>query len=353
MSLIYEIIFQEVKNMKKENDTDISKFTRYWLILGQIPLEPEKKTISQIKENLETNGIIVDTRTIQRDLIAISGSRLWSITYETIGKTNYWFFSKKSKLMSIPNMDIQTALAFRLVEKFTSKMMPKNVLNNINPHFESARENLAFKQEDFNNWVDKVHVITNTPLLAPKIDSEIIEKVYKSLLSGKMIEVKKYQKGNEEYQFTANPLGIVFRDYTMYLICTTSINDFEITEYKPLHRMKDIEVSKNTLTIPEDFNLDEYVKEELSWKISDDILNFEAEFDESIAFMLYETPLSEDQEIIELENGNIIVKAKLSNTYQLRWWLLNLGSNVKIKKPRSLYFEFKKIAQGLAKNYKV
>ena len=57
-------------------------------------------------------------------------------------------------------------------------------------------------------------------------------------------------------------------------------------------------------------------------------------------FHLTETPISIDQKLVQTKEGKYLLKAKLADTSQLRWWLLGFGDQVEIIKPSKLREEF-------------
>jgi len=69
-------------------------------------------------------------------------------------------------------------------------------------------------------------------------------------------------------------------------------------------------------------------------------------------FHLTETPISKNQILKQLEDGRYMLKVKLPDTSQIRWWLLGFGSQVEIVRPVSLRREFKEISKNLINTYK-
>ena len=69
-------------------------------------------------------------------------------------------------------------------------------------------------------------------------------------------------------------------------------------------------------------------------------------------FHLTETPISKNQILKQLEDGRYMLKAKLPDTSQIRWWLLGFGSQVEVIRPTSLRQEFHQTSKSLSKIYK-
>jgi predicted DNA-binding transcriptional regulator YafY len=58
---------------------------------------------------------------------------------------------------------------------------------------------------------------------------------------------------------------------------------------------------------------------------------------------LDESPLSEDQEIVSLQENRLLVKATVPDSSQLRWWILGHGTQVELLRPESLRDECKSL----------
>jgi len=68
--------------------------------------------------------------------------------------------------------------------------------------------------------------------------------------------------------------------------------------------------------------------------------------------MLDETPLVESQEISEKdEAGFRIIRATISNTWQLRWWVLSKGQKIEVLAPETFRKEIKVILSEAKSHY--
>ena len=97
------------------------------------------------------------------------------------------------------------------------------------------------------------------------------------------------------------------------------------------------------------FLMEEYTRE-LSFPIGDDIKLKVLFYDRSDVERLLETPIAEDQKIIEKVDCWQL-QATIGNSYQLRWWLRGYGERVEVLSPKSLRKEFAESAIATAKRY--
>ena len=69
---------------------------RQWLMLSKIPRYPDKISAQELYSKLSSEGYEIDIRTVQRDLANLS--TLFSLSTDSVEKTNYWFWSEDSAI---------------------------------------------------------------------------------------------------------------------------------------------------------------------------------------------------------------------------------------------------------------
>jgi len=188
-------------------------------------------------------------------------------------------------------------------------------------------------------------------LIPPNISSKILDTVYEALLTNKKLDIE-YQSNEDSdiKEYEVNPLGLVFRDATIYMVST--LWKYEDIKQIVVHRIKKAVISDATKTIPKGFNLDQYINTGgFGYKVSDKTLKLKVLFEKYAANHLIETRLSEDQVVKIQDDGRILLTATVADTYELRWWLMGFGNDVEVVKPMSLRDEFTIMAENLAKKY--
>lgn len=110
-----------------------------------------------------------------------------------------------------------------------------------------------------------------------------------------------------------NPLGVVFRDGVVYLVCT--LFDYDDVLQLALHRMRSAEPLETPARRPDGFDLAHYVDEGgLNFKLSDTSLALELLLDPETALHLRETPLSQDQVMEDAVDGRARLTATVPDT---------------------------------------
>jgi predicted DNA-binding transcriptional regulator YafY len=305
-----------------------------------------------IKESLLQSGFEVSIRTIQRDLKTLSA--ILPLISDERDKPYGWSWHKDAAGLN-PAMDPIEALTFSLAEEYLEPIMPGKSFKRMKVFFERANNVLKeMDKSSIKKWRDNVRVIPQwQTLMAPSINDKAEAAIYEALLKGQQLEVKYLKRGEVKAgKRTINPLGIVLQGVVHRLICTMA-EDPESPRHLPIHRFKSAEWNGKNALPPKGFNLDSFIESQnIGFLISKKPLNLEAIFEPMAGFHLTETPISKNQMLKQLEDGRYMLKAKLPDTSQLRWWLLGFGSQVEVVRPVSLRQEFKQTAKSLAKTYK-
>lgn len=335
--------------MKQATDT----IFRQWHMLRLIPRYPGSVGTRELKDKLEREeGFTIDIRTIQRDLEKLSG--IFPLTSEADGKAMRWFWMKNAALFDIPGMDQQTALAFRLASAYLTPLLPLATVNHLQPHFQRAKEILEPKRgAGLSLWPDKVCPIVRGPdLLTPEIKPEVQEVVTQALLQNRQAAVTYRSKEAEQAKsYSVHPLGLVFRDGIVYLVCT--VKDYPDIRHLALHRMTSAELQDAPSRRPAGFTLERYVKKEkfFAYPLNGTLVQLEVLFEKDAAFHLSERTLAKDQRLIPQEDGRVLLQATVRDTLELRWWLLGFGDKIEVVGPKALREEFKLISRRMAARY--
>ena len=293
---------------------------RHWIILRMIPRRGRIAT-TEICDRLKSEyGIETTLRTIQRDLITLESSEFPLLCDNR--RPAGWCWDKDAPQFDIPNMDPITALTFSLVKQHLARMLPCGVLTALEPYFSTASDRLRKTTESaLSRWPDKVRVMSrNLTSIPPVVSPEISESIYTALLEERRFAASYTTVGGKVSAYKeVNPLGMAFVDGLTYLIA--SINQHVAPVLLLLHRFKTIELLEKPVVTPDDFDLDEWVEELLTFPVGDTI-RLKARFSHHDDVQrLRESPLSENQKIKELPDGRFELTEEVEDNMQLRWWL--------------------------------
>lgn len=315
--------------MKISNRNSNDLILRQLMLLRCIPRYPKKITASDIVKRLEVEGFTVSKRTIERDLQAMS--QTFAITSDERNKPYGWSWAADAPAFALPGLSPSEALTFKLAEQYLTKFMPATMVQQLEPYFKAADQVLSNREHPFaiTSWPEKIAVVMPTqPLLSPKVDRVISASIDDALLKERQLDISYVHRGEaEEKSFTVHPLGIILRGQINYLCCTVfSYDDIRLLA---VHRVKNAKVLDEQSKRPKDFNLNTYAQSGALGFSNNGLKDITLKFTKEAGLHLYETPLSENQVIID-QGDYLEVKATVVDNAQLQWWINGFGEYVSV-----------------------
>ena len=328
---------------------------RHWSLLQRVPIRPAAKTAQQLTDELRQDGFNVSKRTIERDLNELKRGPFAVVSDEKgIGNNpNKWFFERDAKLHLLPAMNIQTAFTLMFAKSTLSDSMPPSVLGPMTPIFEKAETTLAAAMKTYKDWGQYIkHVPRSMKLIPAKLREGVLDRCLEAVLKEHQLSMTYQPKHDTAIAYQVNPLGLVFVDGVIYLICTLwhyeDIKQLALQRILSITEFEDLKSKR-----PKHFNLDEYISKQGAFAYDytpQKAIKVLLKFERVAAMHLYETPLSETQTIEDM-GDYCLVESTVINGAQFRWWLLAFGAQVEVLKPKNLREEFRIIARKLQLAY--
>jgi predicted DNA-binding transcriptional regulator YafY len=325
---------------------------RQWTLLKLIPRAPRTADVSQLLAQLADAGYTITRRQLQRDLNRLS--TLFPLQADDRGIPYGWSWARDAPTFDLPAMDGPTALMVKLVEQFIPQLLPPNLADYLQPWFRRADTVLSeHASPTLGHWLAHVRVVPREmPLLAPEVDAAVARTVYQALLDGKRFTADYASRSSpspDPREYVVSPLGLVARGNLLYLVCT--LWDYTDIRQLAMHRIRGATPIDAPVTQPTDFNLDRYIAEgEFHYPVGSEI-RLEARFHRGAAAHLYETPLSTDQTITDIDADHVLVTATVGDTEQLYWWLLGFGDLVVVIAPSELHAEMQAVLASASRLY--
>ncbi len=324
---------------------------RHWLLLQRIP---RKRFIGtrELQISLRQAGVDVSLRTIQRDLIELSRLNFPLVSDEASVKG--WRWAEDASFLEIPGMDPFTALTFMMAKLHLGALMPESCLSFLNPHMSKAREVLkGLDGAGVGGWPKKIARISrHLSLRPPKINTQHLSAVYDGLLMNQQIELFYRKRGTEQPEkYTITPLGVVFVDATLYLVCNFA--DQRGIYKLALHRIVEAKCLDADSTPIEGFDLHRYIEAGgFEFTKDEGKVRFKALFDKEVAEHLDEAPLADDQRVTIQADGRVKVEARVRNSSQLQWWVMGFGDKVEVLEPQDLRQQVAEACRNMCQMYK-
>lgn len=308
-------------------NTVTSALRRQWLIL--LHLRPGKwRSSAELLQMLQREGVEVNLRTIQRDLQELTAH----FPLEFCGSPRGWRWQKDAPISSLPGMTSSQALTFIMVEQHLKQLVPGSVLEELRPWFDDARRQVREEASPVHRWSDMVRIVPPAqPLIPPAINSDVLHVIQDALLLGQRIDVLYESRSKKEaLDLEIDPLALVQRGTVLYLIATgkslsAGARTDEVRRFA-MHRFHSATLRDEKARRPENFDLDEYLAKGGLGFGNGKMIRLKAIFSREAGEHLYESRLSKDQEIKELDDGRLEVTATVADTPQLEWWLRAMGA---------------------------
>jgi len=129
------------------------------------------------------------------------------------------------------------------------------------------------------------------------------------------------------------PYAVVYREGSWYLIGYCHLRK-QIRTFK-LVRIEHIALSDSSFIYPPDFSIRDYMTNIFSI-IQGDVYNVEIRFFHPASVWVKEKLWLPNQEIVDMEDGSILFKAKVKGLIDIKRWVMSFGSLAVVHKPREL-----------------
>ncbi|MCA3087550.1 MAG: WYL domain-containing protein [Rhodocyclaceae bacterium] len=304
-------------------------------IVPYIPRQPQKKSTSEIHEYLESLGLEVSKRQLERDLLQLQSVFPLACDDE---KKRGWFWPKDAALpFSGLAMDSHAALVLRLAEQHLKHALPKGTLRKLARSFQEAEHVLAHERKGkATDWLERVHILMpGVPLEPPDIDEQIETMVSIALLEHRPLAVKYRKRGGEEKSYVLHPAGVVVRMGVVYFVA--KYEGVDELRFFALHRMREAEVlTEQAQVVPVQELKDTLARGAFGFPVGNESMRVTLRFRPEAGVHLLESRFSADQTADTLADGRLELEGSLPNNLESRWWLLSFGPGVEVVKPESL-----------------
>jgi predicted DNA-binding transcriptional regulator YafY len=246
-------------------------------------------------------------------------------------------------------------------------LLPSSFLDGMERDFRRARQVLGQVNKKATSLTNKIRILPRgRGRLPAQVDQTVLNELYNALFTNKRVEVRYLAQSNTTQQpttYVLNPLAIIFRFDTLYLIHVAQPNNSDhdpdtVMEW-PIHRVKRVTTLDKQVRRPPGFDLDEHLRypgflrnnflEKL--RGTGPALRLKVLFPASTARYIQERPFSEDQKISNTKDCRVRIEATVSNTRELLTELHDFSSDVEILAPKVLRNYFQDLSRKLYAQY--
>jgi predicted DNA-binding transcriptional regulator YafY len=286
-------------------------------LLRRIP-RSQKISASELHAQLSEAGLARDLRTIQRQLEMLT--RHFDIERDDRSSPYGYRWKELAKGMSLPSLTEQESLLLTLAEQHLRNFLPANLMKSMSGFFAQARTNIGphtnAKRE--REWLSKVRVVSETqPLLPPKIKPGVFDEVSNALYANRWLEVDYKNSGGKRSQTEVMPLGLAQQGPRLYLVCRFA--GFNNERSLALHRITSAQATTRSFERPKGFDLRKYDNDGRFGFGEGELIKLSFRIDKDAGRHLLESPLSTDQQVVELEDAYEITATVVDSEWLWRW----------------------------------
>ncbi len=291
---------------------------------------PKRGTVTakELRQQLDAAGFEREPRTIQRLLEALCDADLFGIERDMGSKPYRYRWKENAKGLSLGSLSTQESLLLTLAEQQLHSLLPAKLMTSMDGFFTQARNQLNDKAtpQREREWLDKVRVVSVTqPLLPPKINPGVFDQVSDALDGNQWLDVDYKNAQGNRATHRVMPLGLAQQGPRLYLVCR--YEGCEDERCLALHRIVTASASTLTFDRPTNFNLQQFDDNGRFGFGDGTKIRLSFQIDKDAGLHVLECPLSEDQQVVELEDAYEITATAVDSD-MLDWWLRGFGDGV-------------------------
>ena len=180
--------------------------------------------------------------------------------------------------------------------------------------------------------------------------SELINELMRGIEERKAVLVA-YQslQATEPVTYDIYPYGLVYHKGALYLVGRSPQHE-EIRHWK-VSRIESAEITEVSFQRPEDFDLQQHLSKSFGVFHGEEDVTIKVQFDASVARYVSESKWHESQKLTPQEDGSVLAEFQLSNTEEIKRWIMGFGQHAVVQEPESLRDEIVKELNSLLVAY--
>jgi len=304
------------------------QLARQWRILRTLESRKTGATVADLAQEQDCHP-----RTVWRDLTAIqeAGFPLYS---EKDGQQSRWSFVDGYKF-HLPVPFTVTELMSLYFYRDILKIFKDTVFyESLDELFRKVKSTLPQEGLSYLKRIEQTFHIGFKPYKDYSRFKEIIKQINEAVLKIRVIEMRYYSMSSKrETTRKVDPYKVWFFNGTLYLIGWCHVHD-EIRMFV-LDRIRLLHVTDERFIPPDDFDLDEYMKDSFG-VIHTDAEKVVIRFDPSLERFLKENIWHPSQVFEKDGDGNVILTMEVGGLVEVMSWVLGFGRQAEVLEPEHL-----------------
>ncbi len=320
---------------------------RQWTVIQALLTARTGKTVGELHQMLELS---CDKRSVYRDIQDLEAAG-FPLCCETINGAQYWSVMEHARNPLAVPFKVEELIALYLSRDRVSDLKGTSIYKELNSLFTKIKAGI---HESFYDYLEQSGPV---PMLSFKhsygqLDANaqvVVNQLEGAIQSKRFVDMAYYTMSRKaETQRRVAPYTLWLSEGEIYMIGYCELRlEVRIFNVKRIHQLI---VLPETYTIPDDFNLDEFM--EASFGIYQGVeTQVKIRFDSEVANLIKERVWHPSQRITEFEDGSIHYELTVAGTEEIRRWVMGWGDHATVLAPVGLRHEICQMAQKMARDY--
>ena len=321
------------------------QLARQWRIIQSLISSRTGHSVTDLAKDLDCH-----TRTVYRDLEALQAAG-FPVYTDIVGGKSMWSILETAK-HSIPIPFNLTELMALYFSRGMMGVLKDTVLyDSLESLFDKIKATLPPAYIEYLGQIEKSLEVRAKPYKQYGKLRDMIGRISEAAIQKKVVEIVYYTMSRKkETRRKVAPYKIWFFDGTFYLIGNCGLRD-DVRIFA-LDRIKTIQTTDEAFEMPEDFNVDDFMKSSFG-VFHGEPVRVRIWFAAGIAEYIREKTWHESQRIKTQKDGSIIFEAEVAGTKEIEFWVLKWGAKAKVLAPESLRDEIRSEIEAMRENYQV
>ncbi|MGA2033861.1 MAG: WYL domain-containing protein [Thermoguttaceae bacterium] len=156
-------------------------------------------------------------------------------------------------------------------------------------------------------------------------------------------------RATEPVTYDIYPYGLIYHRGALYLVGRSPQRE-EICHWK-VSRIEDAEVTKVHFQRPEDFDLQQHLAKSFGVYHGEGDVKIVVRFAPAVARYVGESNWHESQKLTQQKDGSLVAEFQLSDTEEIKRWIMSFGQHAVVQEPESLRDEIVQELNSLLAEY--
>jgi predicted DNA-binding transcriptional regulator YafY len=319
------------------------QLARQWRIIQTLISSRHGKAASELAGDLGCHR-----RTVYRDLEALQAAGFPVYTDRVEGRNVWSLLDNARHSIPIP-FNLPELMALYFSRGMMGVLKDTVFYDSLASLFDKIKATLPEEYLEYLHQIEKSLSVRSKPYKQYDHLQSLIDTVNEAAIQKKFVEIDYHTPGRKKKtRRKVAPYKIWFFDDTFYLIGNCGLR--EDVRIFAMDRIHDLELTNEIFDMPEDFDVDEFMKSSFG-VFHGDPVRVRVWFAADIAQYIREKKWHETQTIEELDGGAIIFGAEVAGIEEIKFWVLKWGGKARVIEPESLREAIRSEARAMLENY--